>query len=91
MGGYITKYDNVNDVINKTTEIANLGYFAEYIDTCIYLSTGKKCAYGIKATVPYNTCESNPEMTFEWWNYDNNMDIISYLKSLGYECIGKSW
>ena len=63
MGGYITKYDNVNDVINKTTEIANLGYFAEYIDTCIYLSTGKKCAYGIKATVPYNTCESNPEMT----------------------------
>ena len=89
LGGYVTKY-NKKQAESKTYEISALGYDARYVESCTEISTGLKCAYGIIANVPKNTCEENPLLDFKWWIYDN-IDVITYMKSIGYSCDGLSW
>lgn len=91
LGGHITDLKSANEAQAKMIELAGYGYDGKWIDTCIILSTGKRCVYGVIAIVEANTCENNPELTYNWWSYDHYVDIITYLKSLGYACEGKSW
>lgn len=90
LGGYITQYTTYNSAYEKVKEISSWGYRARSVEVCTELSTGVKCAYGIKAIISAGVCEDNPEMNFKWWE-NEKVDIISYLKSVGYKCEGKSW
>jgi len=83
LGGHITDLKSANEAQAKMIELAGYGYDGKWIDTCIILSTGKRCVYGVIAIVEANTCENNPELTYNWWSYDHYVDIITYLKSLG--------
>lgn len=90
LGGYVTKFTSDKEAKAKKDELTQYGYYSEWIKNCMDPEESK-CAYGVIATVPANVCENNPEIKYQWWLYDNYVDIITYLKSIGYACEGKQW